>query len=76
MKNTDKFVVKHKTLETKKETTETITLRVDKDLLWEYDELAHKSDRSRNEVMNMALKYAYEHLEFMDKDDAPEGAQG
>ena len=67
MASFDKFVVKHKKLETKKETTETITLRMDKDLLGAYDELARKSDRSRNEVMNMALKYAYEHLEFMDK---------
>ncbi|WP_312615118.1 CopG family transcriptional regulator [Oscillibacter sp.] len=67
MPDFDKFVVKHKKLEKKKETTETITLRIDKDLLRDYDELAHKSDRSRNEVMNMALKFAYEHLKFMDK---------
>ena len=67
MHDSDKFVVKHRKLETKEETTETITLRVDKDLLQNYVNLAHKSDRSRNEVMNMALKYAYEHLEFMDK---------
>jgi hypothetical protein len=66
MIGSDKFIVKHKKLETKKATTETITLRVEKCLLGDYDNLAHKSDRSRNEVMNMALKYAYNHLEFLD----------
>ena len=67
MKDSDKFVVKHKKLEIRKETTETITLRLDKDLLWDYDELAHKSDRSRNEVMNMALKFAIDRLTLVDK---------
>jgi len=69
MKDSDQFIVKHKKLETKKETTETITLRIDKDLLWDYDELAYKSDRSRNEVMNMALKYAIDRLTLIEKPD-------
>jgi len=67
MGDADKFIVKHKDLETKEDRTVTMTLRIDKGLQWDYDELAHKSGRSRNEVMNMALKYAIEHLEFLGK---------
>jgi len=68
MDNTDKFVVKHKDLEAKEDKTVTMTLRIDRDLQWDFDELADKSGRSRNELMNMALKYALDHLEFLDKD--------
>jgi len=68
MGNLDEFIVKHKDLETKEEKTVTMTLRIDKDLQWDYDELAYKSGRSRNELMNMALKYALDHLKYLDKD--------
>ena len=67
MSDTDKFVVKHKGLESREDKTVTMTLRIDRDLQWDYDELANKSGRSRNEVMNMALKYAIDHLELLDK---------
>ncbi len=68
MSESNKFVVKHKDLEPKEEKTVTMTLRISKDLLWDYDELADKSGRSRNEVMNMALKYAIDHLKLLDKE--------
>lgn len=42
-----------------------MSLRIDRELQEEFDALAAKSDRSRNEVMCMALRYALEHLEFI-----------
>ena len=62
MKNNDNFVV-NKNIE---ESTVTMTLRIGKNLLAQYDDLAKKSNRSRNELLNQALRYAYDHLEFMD----------
>lgn len=67
MKEFDKFIVKHKDLDAKEEPTITMTLRIDRDLRAYYDDLSIKSGRSRNELMNLALKYAIRHLEFMDK---------
>lgn len=54
-KKEDKFVV--------------MTLRIEKYLQEEFDKLASKSERSRNEVMCMALKYALEQLEFTTKSE-------
>lgn len=69
MPDSDRFVIKHKKLEKKEEATVTMTLRLDKDLQYEYDELANKSGRSRNEVMNLALQFALDHLEFIKEDE-------
>ena len=66
----DKFVVKQKKQDKKEEKTVVITLRIEKELQEEFDRLAAKSDRSRNEVMCMALRYALEHLEFIPDDEA------
>ena len=66
MDKSDKFVIKHKSLETKEETTVTMTLRLDRELQKQYDDLANKSSRSRNELMNRALEYAIDHLEFLE----------
>ena len=66
MGSSEKFVIKHKGLEPKEDPTVTMTLRLDKELQQQYDELSQKSDRSRNELMNLALKFAIEHLEFVD----------
>ncbi len=62
----EKFVIRRKGLEPKEDPTVTMTLRLDKELQQQYDELAQKSDRSRNELMNLALKFAIEHLKFID----------
>ena len=40
-------------------------LRIDRELQEEFDALAAKSDRSRNELMCMALRYALDHLVFI-----------
>lgn len=66
----DKFVVKQKKQDKKEEKTVVMTLRIEKELQEEFDRLAAKSDRSRNEVMCMALRYSLEHLEFIPDDEA------
>ena len=66
----DKFVVKQKKQDKKEEKTVVMTLWIEKELQEEFDRLAAKSDRSRNEVMCMALRYALEHLEFIPDDEA------
>lgn len=66
----DKFVVKQKKQDKKEDKTVVMTLRIEKELQEEFDRLAAKSDRSRNEVMCMALRYALEHLEFIPNDKA------
>lgn len=45
-----------------------MTIRIDKTLQERYDKLAKASNRSRNELMNMALEFAIDHLEFFGKE--------
>lgn len=61
----NKFVVKPKSIKEKEEKSVVMTLRIDKVLQEEYDRLSVKSDRSRNELMCMALRYALDNLEFI-----------
>ncbi len=65
----EKFIVTPKSIEKKEDKFVVMTLRIEKDLQEEFDKLASKSDRSRNEVMCMALKYALEQLEFTTKSE-------
>lgn len=60
----DKFIVRPKDKD-KEDKSVVMTLRLDRDLQEAFDKLAAKSDRSRNELMCMALRYALEHLEFI-----------
>ena len=64
----DKFVVTPKRNDRKEDKSIVMTLRMDRELQERFDVLAAKSDRSQNELMCMALKYALEHLEFIDSD--------
>lgn len=64
-----KFVVKQKSIKDKEEKSVVMTLRIDKVLQEEYDRLSVKSERSRNELMCMALRYALENLEFIPETD-------
>lgn len=59
----EKFVVKPK-----KDRTVTITVRIDGKLADRLDELSSKSNRSRNELINLSLQYALENLEFIDEE--------
>ena len=61
----DSYVVRHKNADKKEDKSVVMTLRLDRELQEAFDELAAKSDRSRNEVMVMALRYALEHLQFI-----------
>lgn len=45
------------------------TIRIDKDVLNKYDEIAAKSKRSRNEIIGIALKYALDFLEIEEKEE-------
>ena len=61
----DKFVVRPKSAEKKEDKSVVMTLRLDKELQEAFDKLAAQSDRSRNELMCMALRYALDHLVFI-----------
>lgn len=58
----DKFVVRPKKIDKKEDRSVVMTLRMDRELQQKFDKLAAQSDRSRNEVMCMALQYALDHL--------------
>ena len=62
----EKFVVKLKKNNEKDDESIIMSLRINKKLQEEYDELANKSNRSRNEVMCMALRYALDNLDFVE----------
>lgn len=62
-----KFVVKSKDLDKKDDKYIVMSLRIERELQEAYDDLAAKSGRSRNELMCMALRYALENLEFIEK---------
>jgi len=57
----EKFVVNPKTTR-----SVTMTIRIDSETNDRLDELALKSKRSRNELINMSLRYAFENLEFIE----------
>ena len=60
----EKFVVKPKTTR-----SVTMTIRIDSETNDKLDELALKSNRSRNELINMSLRYAFENLEFIEEEN-------
>lgn len=66
----EKFVVYRKKPDKKEDKSVIMTLRLDRELQEAFDTLAAKSDRSRNELMCMALRYALDNLEFI-----PEGPE-
>lgn len=70
----DKFIVRPKKSDKKEDKTVIMTLRMDRKLQEDFDMLSAKSDRSRNELMCMALRYALDHLEFIPDDEAEKGA--
>ena len=46
----------------------TMTIRIDKALQEAYNELSNKNNRSRNELIGMALQYALDNMEIKSKD--------
>ena len=63
-KNQKKFTVTRKP-EYREEKSVNMTLRINKNLQRRYDEWAYKTNRSRNELMCMALEYALDNIEFI-----------
>ncbi|MCK9478672.1 MAG: CopG family transcriptional regulator [Firmicutes bacterium] len=55
----DKFIVTSKT-----EHSVTMTARIDKELNDKLKKLDFKSNRSRNELINMSLRYTFQNIEF------------
>lgn len=58
----EKFIVTPK-----EDKTVTMTIRIDRTLQEKYNNLASKTNRSRNELINMALQYALDHMELKDE---------
>ncbi len=46
----------------------TMTIRIDRALQEAYNELSNKTNRSRNELIGMALQYALDNMEIKDKE--------
>ncbi len=56
-----KFIVTPKT-----ERSVTVTVRIEMETYQELEELVIKSGRSRNELINKALRFALDNLEFVE----------
>ena len=52
----------------KEDKSVTMTIRIDRSLQKEYNDLAAKTNRSRNELISMALRYALDHMELKDEE--------
>lgn len=55
----EKFIIRPK-----EDESVTMTIRIDKKLQDEFNELAAKTNRSRNELIGMALQYALDNMEL------------
>ncbi|MGN0326743.1 MAG: CopG family transcriptional regulator [Lachnospiraceae bacterium] len=53
----------------KEDKTVTMTIRIDATLQEEYNRLSDKTNRSRNELICMALQYALDNMEIKDSND-------
>lgn len=60
MSENNKFVITPKN-----EKPATLTIRIDKTLHHQLETLVIKSNRSRNELINRALKFAFNNLDFI-----------
>ncbi|MDR0862556.1 MAG: ribbon-helix-helix domain-containing protein [Oscillospiraceae bacterium] len=58
----ENFVVK-----AKKDRSVTMTIRIESETNDNLEDLARKSNRSRNELINLALKYAFANVEFVEE---------
>lgn len=46
----------------------TMTIRIERELQEEYNKLSQRTNRSRNELIGMALRFALENMEVQDKE--------
>ena len=56
----------------KEDKTVTMTIRIDAILQEEYNKLSAKTNRSRNELISMALQYALDNMELKDAKNSNE----
>ena len=49
--------------------TVTMTIRIDRTLQEKYNQLSAQTNRSRNELIGMALQYALDHMELKGIDE-------
>ena len=59
----EKFVVTQK-----EDKAITMTIRIDKSIQEAYNDLSARTNRSRNELIGMALQYALDNMEIQDKE--------
>lgn len=59
----DKFIITPK-----EDKAVTMTIRIDRALQEAYNALSVKTNRSRNELIGMALQYALDHMEIQEKE--------
>lgn len=59
----EKFVVTPK-----EDKAVTMTIRIDRTLQEKYNELSTKTNRSRNELIGMALQYALDNMQIVDNE--------
>ena len=52
----------------KEDKTVTMTIRIDRALQEKYNELSARTNRSRNELISMALQYALDNIELKNID--------
>ena len=55
----------------KEDKTVTMTIRIDRALQEEYNKLSARTNRSRNELISMALRYALDNMELQDQPCGP-----
>ena len=51
----------------KEDKSVTMTIRINRSLQEKYNELSAKTNRSRNELIGMALQFALDHMEVHEK---------
>jgi predicted transcriptional regulator len=61
---TDKKFIVTKKPDIKEDKSVTMTIRIERTLQAELDRLANESNRSRNDLINMALQFAVENIEI------------
>ncbi len=63
----EKFIVTPKEYK-KDDRYVTMTIRIERTLQEAYDDLSTKTNRSQNELMGMALRYAIDNMELKDSE--------
>lgn len=59
----------------KEDKSVTMTIRIDAGLQEAYNKLAARTNRSRNELIGMALQYALDNMELKEKDEKQENQE-